>query len=304
MIKNTLLLTATAILLGGCFTDPGPEVWSSWVYPDKANTKRSMEIGQFPSLEDSNGVIDLELPITGDVDSPKFHIGSIIGKVISNLIVKIVTSPFSFLGSLLGVDADEIKYVDFEAGDFKLLPPAKESLDLLVKVFKKRPNIALELNKTYNKDTDTQAIKVSKIESKLNTSIKELDKKNKDKDKKLDTYLVALENMYIKDNSKKQLEEIKKTFSKKVKDGLISTKIVLDKTKYLNTIKQTLIKSEVVTTQELESLANSRANSISSYLQENHSIPENRIVVKDFKIVDDKKEEWIKSELGITVKQK
>jgi len=186
-------------------------------------------------LEDSNGIIDLSLPITGDIDSPKFHIGSIIGKVISNIIIKIVTSPFSFLGSLLGIEADEIKYVDFEAGQHKILAPSKESLDLLVKVFKKRPNIALEINKTYHKNSDTQAIKVSKFETKLNKRTKELDKTNKDK--KLDTYLIALEFIYIQSESNEKLEGLKKSFMKKVKDGLLSKKIVLDKTKYLNTLK-------------------------------------------------------------------
>ena len=43
-------MTITAIILVGC-GERGPEVWTSWIYPDKTNTKRSMEIGQFPSLE-------------------------------------------------------------------------------------------------------------------------------------------------------------------------------------------------------------------------------------------------------------
>jgi len=51
MIKNIALAAVTAILLGGCFTERGEEVWTSWVYPDKANIKRSMEVGQFPTLE-------------------------------------------------------------------------------------------------------------------------------------------------------------------------------------------------------------------------------------------------------------
>jgi len=51
MIKNILLISVTALLLSGCFTDKDAEVWTSWVFPDKSNTKRSMELGQFPSLE-------------------------------------------------------------------------------------------------------------------------------------------------------------------------------------------------------------------------------------------------------------
>jgi len=51
MIKNILLISVTALLLSGCFSERGAEVWTAWIYPDKTNIKRSMELGQFPSLE-------------------------------------------------------------------------------------------------------------------------------------------------------------------------------------------------------------------------------------------------------------
>lgn len=51
MIKNSILLIVTVLVLGGCFTDKGPESWTAWIYPDKTNTKRSMELGNFKSLE-------------------------------------------------------------------------------------------------------------------------------------------------------------------------------------------------------------------------------------------------------------
>ncbi len=70
MIKNILLMAITAILLAAC-GNRGPEVWTAWVYPDKTNIKRSMEIGQFPSLEKCRKAsIDklntLDLAIRGD----------------------------------------------------------------------------------------------------------------------------------------------------------------------------------------------------------------------------------------------
>jgi len=51
MIKNILLMAITAMILVGC-GERGPEIWTAWIYPDKTNTKRSMEIGQFPSIEE------------------------------------------------------------------------------------------------------------------------------------------------------------------------------------------------------------------------------------------------------------
>ena len=45
-------------------------------------------------LENRNGVIDLDIPISGNVDDPKFQIGSIVWKAFTNLIMKAVTAPF------------------------------------------------------------------------------------------------------------------------------------------------------------------------------------------------------------------
>ena len=249
-------------------------------------------------LEDSNGIIDLSLPVTGNVDDPKFQIGSVVGQAFANLIIKMVTSPFTFLGSLLGVEEDKIKFVDFEAGKFELLPPAKENLDILVKALKTRPSLALELEKTYNTSVDTQAIKISKFEAALNKKILELKKVTKDK--KVDTYMVALELMYLNSFTKEKLKLLKKSFIKKIKD-----KKVFEKTPYLNHLKSKQIQAQVVTKKELETLATTRSAQVSLYLNKEHNIELNRVVVKDFKILEGNKDnQWIKSELGITVKQK
>lgn len=50
MIKNLALIATIAIMFTAC-SERGPDVWTAWIYPDKANTKRSMQIGPFPSLE-------------------------------------------------------------------------------------------------------------------------------------------------------------------------------------------------------------------------------------------------------------
>ncbi len=52
MIKNSIFITVTALLLAGCFTERGPDVWTAWIFPDKSNIKRNMEIGQFKSIEE------------------------------------------------------------------------------------------------------------------------------------------------------------------------------------------------------------------------------------------------------------
>jgi len=53
-------------------------------------------------LKDRNGQINLDVPLSGSLDDPKFSVWPIIWQVIVNLITKAVTAPFALLGSLFG----------------------------------------------------------------------------------------------------------------------------------------------------------------------------------------------------------
>ena len=53
-------------------------------------------------LKDRNGVIKLDLPVTGSLDNPKFSVWGVIKKIIVNLITKAATSPFSLLEAAFG----------------------------------------------------------------------------------------------------------------------------------------------------------------------------------------------------------
>jgi hypothetical protein len=53
-------------------------------------------------LQDSDGRIDLGLPVAGSLDDPQFSYGSIVWKAIVNVLTKIVTAPFRALGALFG----------------------------------------------------------------------------------------------------------------------------------------------------------------------------------------------------------
>ncbi|MCP4763252.1 MAG: DUF748 domain-containing protein, partial [archaeon] len=66
-------------------------------------------------LKTPQGLINLDLPVTGKLDDPEFSIGSILWKMIANLIVKVVTSPFSIIGSMFG-GGEELGFIEFEYG--------------------------------------------------------------------------------------------------------------------------------------------------------------------------------------------
>ena len=97
-------------------------------------------------LKDRNGNIDLDIPISGSLSDPQFSVGALIWKVIGNLIVKIVTSPFSFLASLgSGAAANDISYIEFAPGASTLDEEDRNRLDALAKGLTERPALSLEI---------------------------------------------------------------------------------------------------------------------------------------------------------------
>jgi len=95
-------------------------------------------------LKDRNGVIDLNVPVTGTLDDPKFRIGPIVWQIIKNIVVKVVTAPFSFIGGLFA-GAEEAQYVDFEPGSAVLPEAAVRSLPILAKALADKPELNLDI---------------------------------------------------------------------------------------------------------------------------------------------------------------
>jgi hypothetical protein len=78
-------------------------------------------------LSDKNGIIDLDVAIDGDLDDPEFSVGSLIWKVIKNLLGKAVSAPFKSLMALVGSNSDP-ETIAFAPGSEY---PGKDNLDAL-----------------------------------------------------------------------------------------------------------------------------------------------------------------------------
>ncbi|WP_020183130.1 DUF748 domain-containing protein [Methylotenera sp. 1P/1] len=118
-------------------------------------------------LEDSDGVIDLDLPISGSLDDPQFSYGSIVWKAIKNVLTKIVTSPFRALGKLFGGSADNLDAIVFEAGNAALAPPEQEKLKAVGEALGKRLGLALSITPGYDIALDTRAIQEQTLRRKV-----------------------------------------------------------------------------------------------------------------------------------------
>lgn len=108
-------------------------------------------------LKDRNGVIDVNLPISGSIDDPEFSVGGIIWHVIVNLLTKAVTSPFALLSG--GSGGQELGFVTFAPGSARLDDEASKRLDALAKLLNDRPALKLEITGYADPAIDVEGLK-------------------------------------------------------------------------------------------------------------------------------------------------
>lgn len=119
-------------------------------------------------LKDSDGVIDIGLPVSGDLGDPQFDYGEIIGKAFVNLLGSIVTAPFKALGALFGGGgSDKPGTIDFEPGSAALAPPERQKLEAIKRMLNQRPALMLVVPPTYSADEDTRAMKSLAVRSEI-----------------------------------------------------------------------------------------------------------------------------------------
>lgn len=115
-------------------------------------------------LKDRNGVIDLDLPISGSLDDPQFSIGRIIVRVIVNVITKAITAPFSLLANAFGGGGQELGYVEFAPGSAELDDAGRQRLDTLAKAMADRPALKLEATGRADPALDEPALRSRQLD--------------------------------------------------------------------------------------------------------------------------------------------
>jgi uncharacterized protein involved in outer membrane biogenesis len=110
-------------------------------------------------LSDSQGVIDLALPVRGNVDHPEFSYGHLVWQALTNVITKIATAPFRALAGLFGGSAEKAEAIAFEAGRDRVPPPEREKLKRVADVLGKRPRLKLTVHGRYDPKVDGEALR-------------------------------------------------------------------------------------------------------------------------------------------------
>jgi hypothetical protein len=117
-------------------------------------------------LKDRNGVIDIDLPMTGSLDDPQFKMGPLIWKAIVGLLTKIATAPFVLIGSLFG-GGPEVNFVEFDPGATALDPAGQEKMAAVHKALVERPALQVDVPMAFSAELDGGLIARQALEASL-----------------------------------------------------------------------------------------------------------------------------------------
>jgi len=241
-------------------------------------------------LEDADGVIDIALPVSGDLADPKFSYGQLVWKAFTNLVKKIAAAPFRALGALLGGDSEKLDVIAFEKGSAELLPPEMEKLANLAQVLEKRPNLKLVVKGRYSEKKDGKALRAMQLKRYL-AERQGLTLAPGENPGVLDfgdpAIQSVLEDVFTERYGTKTLDEIKTAAEQastedreKAETSNQETKIP-DPAALWKKLYRRMVKDEPLAQTVLVQLGESRSRAIVQELLEKAGVPENRIAVKE-----------------------
>ncbi len=98
-------------------------------------------------LKNSKGEIHIDVPVSGNLDSPDFDIGKQVIKTLSGLITKAASAPFTLVGDLIpGGGNTQASQIAFETNSAVLSTEANKKIEHVAKTLAKHAELGLEIN--------------------------------------------------------------------------------------------------------------------------------------------------------------
>jgi len=117
-------------------------------------------------LTDRHGQINLDIPVSGSFDDPKFRIWPIIWQVIKNLLTKALTSPFALLASLTG-GGEELSFAEFDYGSPAVSDINMKKVGSIVKALKERPQLKMDIEGYVDLENDKEGLRKVEFDRKI-----------------------------------------------------------------------------------------------------------------------------------------
>ncbi|RZJ12134.1 MAG: DUF748 domain-containing protein, partial [Rubrivivax sp.] len=113
-------------------------------------------------LKDRNGVVEVNLPVSGSLNDPEFSVAGLAWRLFLNLIGKAVTSPFSLF---TGSDSSEEAQIAFSPATAEL--PADDKLDRIARQLADKPGVQLTLTGWADSETEVPALREQRLATAL-----------------------------------------------------------------------------------------------------------------------------------------
>lgn len=121
-------------------------------------------------LSDQNNQINIDLPVTGDLNDPDFKYGGIVWEAVKKLFADITLAPFRFLGNMLGLSSKDLNTIDFMPANAELIVSEQAKIADFIKLTTAKPKMKLSITPAYS-DVDVMALKNAKLNEKISQTM-------------------------------------------------------------------------------------------------------------------------------------
>jgi hypothetical protein len=207
-------------------------------------------------LKDSNGKIDLNIPVSGSLNNPQFSVMDVLLGALKTIIIKAATAPFNLLASAIpGFHGSaQLAYVEFAPGMATLTPDAQKSLETLAGALQQRPALQLSIEGRVDPAFDHDGLREAMLLDRMKAE------KIKDKGGNSDPATVEL----TPAENTKYLTRVYKA----AKITKPTNFVGLDKSIPPEEMKKLLVADIKVTDQDLQHLADARAAAVRKFMSE------------------------------------
>ena len=234
-------------------------------------------------LKDRKGEIALDIPVSGELNDPKFSVGGVVLKVIVNLLVKAATSPFALLGAVFG-GGEELGYAEFDDGSAALTDATKKKLEIIGKALQDRPALKMDIVGHADPEKDREGLKQNGLLRKIKARKIRAMVKTSGETPSLDAVTVTQEEypVYLKQAYKEEKFPKPRNFIGMAKDLTVPE------------MEKLILTNLTVTDDDLRALAGERARLVRDYLLQSMQIEPERIFVVETKTLEVEKKEGAK----------
>lgn len=225
-------------------------------------------------LKDSQGRIAIELPVSGDLNSPQFSVMPIVWQTLRNLMARAAQAPFKFIGGLVsGGGSEDLSTVSFSPGSDELSADAQTALMKLAAALKERPALRLEIEGTSAQASDGPLIAEQRLEREYQSTYYKMAQRRGDK------VPATAAKMKVPDEDKAaMLEAIYRT---RLKGQPPVEWEQLESTARTTRLREAVLKSWAANNALLRQLGQARAGSIKDFLVDKGQLADARVYFID-----------------------